>query len=74
MRRKYDRVYQFKIVLKGIEPPIWRRIQVPETYILGSLPPSLHPATHRRFVSWECRLHPNRVGPARATSVEPMLS
>ena len=24
-------VYQFKLVLVGVEPPIWRRIQVPET-------------------------------------------
>jgi hypothetical protein len=23
-------VYQFKLVLVGVEPPIWRRIQVPE--------------------------------------------
>lgn len=32
MKKKFDRVYQFKIVLKDIKPPIWRRIQVPETY------------------------------------------
>ena len=37
MRRKYDRVYQFKIVLKGIEPPIWRRIQVPDYYTFWDL-------------------------------------
>jgi hypothetical protein len=37
MRRKYDRVYQLKIVLKGIEPPIWRRIQVPEVYTFWDL-------------------------------------
>ena len=30
-------VYQFKIVLKGIKPPIWRRIQVPSTYTLYDL-------------------------------------
>ncbi|MEM6339362.1 MAG: plasmid pRiA4b ORF-3 family protein [Pseudomonadota bacterium] len=26
------KIYQFKISLKGIRPPIWRRIQVPEDY------------------------------------------
>ncbi|MDI3542707.1 MAG: hypothetical protein PWP57_310 [Candidatus Atribacteria bacterium] len=37
MKRKFDRVYQFKITLKGIRPPIWRRIQVPETYTFWDL-------------------------------------
>ncbi len=37
MRKKYDRVYQFKITLKHIRPPIWRRIQVPETYSFWDL-------------------------------------
>ncbi|HPL29878.1 MAG TPA: hypothetical protein PLG21_17660, partial [Anaerolineae bacterium] len=37
VRRKYDRVYQFKIVLEGVEPPIWRRIQVPEIYTFWDL-------------------------------------
>jgi len=32
MKKKFDQVYQFKITLEGIRPPIWRRIQVPETY------------------------------------------
>jgi len=32
MKRKFERVYQFVVRLEGIEPPIWRRIQVPETY------------------------------------------
>ena len=25
-------IYQFKILLQGSKPPIWRRIQVPESY------------------------------------------
>lgn len=32
MKKKSDNVHQFKIVLKGIKPTVWRRIQVPETY------------------------------------------
>ncbi|MCD6122507.1 MAG: hypothetical protein J7K04_11780 [Spirochaetales bacterium] len=26
-------MYQFKITLKEIKPSIWRKIQVPETYL-----------------------------------------
>jgi len=37
MKKKFDQVYQFKITLEGIRPPIWRRIQVPETYTFWDL-------------------------------------
>lgn len=37
MKAKFERVYQFKIALEGISPPIWRRIQVPETYTFWDL-------------------------------------
>lgn len=37
MKKKFNRVYQFKITLKGIKPPIWRRIQIPETYTFWAL-------------------------------------
>jgi hypothetical protein len=37
VKRKFDRVYQFKITLKDIAPPIWRRIQVPDIYTFWDL-------------------------------------
>ena len=33
----FRKVYQFKIVLQGIEPTIWRRIQVPDYYTFWDL-------------------------------------
>ncbi len=36
-KKKFENVYQFKITLKGIKPPIWRRIQVPENYSFWDL-------------------------------------
>jgi len=30
--RERDQVYQFRVVLSEVAPPIWRTIQVPETY------------------------------------------
>jgi hypothetical protein len=37
MKKKFDKVYQFRIELQEIKPPIWRRIQVPETYTFWDL-------------------------------------
>src|SRR5512138_3018002 len=37
-------VYQFKLALVGVEPPIWRRIQVPETYSFWDLHVALQDA------------------------------
>jgi hypothetical protein len=34
---KRNQVYQFKVILQGIEPPIWRRIQVPASYSFWDL-------------------------------------
>ncbi|GAH47450.1 unnamed protein product, partial [marine sediment metagenome] len=36
-KNKTKNVYQFKITLKEIKPPIWRRIIVPETYSFWDL-------------------------------------
>ncbi|MBU1044210.1 MAG: plasmid pRiA4b ORF-3 family protein [Candidatus Omnitrophica bacterium] len=35
--RKYNKVYQLHIGLSGTEPPVWRRIQVPESYTFYDL-------------------------------------
>lgn len=37
MSKKSQQVYQFKIMLEEIKPPIWRRIQVPATYTFWDL-------------------------------------
>jgi hypothetical protein len=37
MKKKHKNVCQFKITLKHIKPPIWRRIRVPETYTFWDL-------------------------------------
>jgi hypothetical protein len=37
MKNEFEKVYQFRISLLGIKPPIWRRIQVPEIYTFWDL-------------------------------------
>jgi len=37
MKDQFNKVYQFKITLEELDPPIWRRIQVPETYSFWDL-------------------------------------
>ena len=37
MAKRFDKVYQFKLTLQGIRPPIWRRIQVPGNYSFWDL-------------------------------------
>lgn len=37
MKNQFNQVYQFKFTLDEISPPIWRRIQVPETYSFWDL-------------------------------------
>jgi hypothetical protein len=37
MKKKFNQVYQFKITLRDVKPPVWRRIHVPETYTFWDL-------------------------------------
>ena len=37
MKRRSDHVWQFMIVLHRVEPPVWRRIHVPESYSFWDL-------------------------------------
>ncbi|MFH1282418.1 MAG: plasmid pRiA4b ORF-3 family protein [bacterium] len=37
MKEEFIKVYQFKIVLDDTNPPVWRRIQVPENYSFWDL-------------------------------------
>ena len=37
MGKSFKQVYQFKVSLKSIRPPIWRRIQVPDYYTFWDL-------------------------------------
>ena len=49
----FKNVYQFKITLDDIRPPIWRRIQVPETYNFKEL----HLAIQMSMGWKDCHLH-----------------
>ena len=54
---RYSKVYQFKITLGGIEPPIWRRIQVPGSYSFWDLHVAIQDA-----MGWtDCHLHVFRI-------------
>jgi hypothetical protein len=37
MKKQFNQVYQFKLTLDEISPPIWQRIQVPESYSFWDL-------------------------------------
>ncbi len=59
-------VYQFKLALIGVEPTVWRRIQVPETYSFWDLHVALQDA-----MGWlDYHLHVFRVARPGAVEVE----
>ncbi|MFQ5780091.1 MAG: plasmid pRiA4b ORF-3 family protein [Nitrospiria bacterium] len=49
--------YQFKVTLKGVEPPIWRRIEVPAGYSFWDL----HVAIQDAMGWFDCHLHAFRI-------------
>lgn len=56
------RVYEFRITLLETEPPIWRRIQVPEGYTFWDLHVAIQDA-----MGWQdCHLHAFRFGKRRS--------
>ena len=56
-----EEIYQLKITLRGIEPPIWRRMLVPAAANLAMLHAIIQEA-----MGWEdCHLHEFRVGAER---------
>ena len=51
-------VYQLKVILRDVRPPVWRRIQVWEDFTLGQLHRALQIA-----MGWEdCHLHQFKIG------------
>lgn len=53
MGKSSKNVYQFKVSLKGIRPPIWRRIQVPDYYTFWDL----HVAIQNAMGWFDLHLH-----------------
>jgi len=53
MKKKFNQVYQFKITLENIKPPIWRRILVPQTYTFWDF----HVAIQDAMGWYDCHLH-----------------
>lgn len=52
-RRPFKNIYQFKLILLGTDPSVWRRIQVPESYTFYDL----HVAIQDVMVWWDYHLH-----------------
>ena len=53
MANRFDHIFQFKVTLLGIKPPIWRRIQVPCDYSFWDLHVAIQDA-----MGWlDCHLH-----------------
>jgi hypothetical protein len=62
MPRKARTVYQFKVTLLDVRPPVWRRIQVPSTYSFWDL----HVAIQDAFGWLDYHLHEFRIPEPKA--------
>lgn len=49
----FSKVYRFKVTLKEVKPPVWRRIEVPGDYSFWDF----HVAITDAFGWWDCHLH-----------------
>jgi hypothetical protein len=62
-----DRIYQLKVTLRDVRPPVWRRLLVPGSATLGDL--------HRmimKSMGWlDCHLHEFEVGGVRYAPPDP---
>lgn len=52
-KKSENKIYQLKIILKGIKPPIWRRVQVESNMTLGEL----HHLIQDVMGWYNCHLH-----------------
>ena len=59
--KNFKTVYQFKITLNDTKPPIWRRIQVPDTYTFWDF----HVAIQDSMSWYDCHLHDFEIGKSR---------
>jgi hypothetical protein len=60
MRSKQDTIYEIKVTLRGVRPPIWRRLHIPATYSFWDL----HVAIQDAMGWMDSHLHEFRVVPA----------
>lgn len=57
-QRRIESIYQLKVTLKDIRPPIWRRIQVPSNISLNKL----HRILQEVMPWYDCHLHQFIIG------------
>jgi hypothetical protein len=67
VKDEFNTVYQFRIALQGIEPPIWRRIHIPEPYTFWDFHVAIQDA-----MGWlDCHLHEFRmINPSTGSEVD----
>ena len=66
MKKEFNQIYQFKITLEDVRPPIWLRIQVPETYSFRDLHTAIQDA-----MGWDdYHLYEFKIGDARIEADE----